>query len=168
MTTYKQSLKKKHKKTRKRHKSWTTALKGCPQKRGYCVLILKESPKKPNSANRSVAKIKLTTGRRIRAQIPGMGHDLDKFKRVLIRGGRARDLPGIKYRVMRGSIDASPVLTRRKGFSKYGLKSSKILELVSEDIDKDIEELNQLRGSDEELRQQTLKEQMYFDLLERI
>lgn len=135
MTTYNQNLKHKHKRLRKHHKAKSVALKKCPQKKGLCMRIIKESPKKPNSANRSVAKIRLSTGKRIRAQIPGEKHSLIKFNRVLVRGGRARDLPGVRYRVIRGKYDCSPVVERRKGISKYGVKSKSIITLFKKSIE---------------------------------
>lgn len=116
----------KNKKVRKLHKTMTRSLEGSPQKRGFCLNIIKEKPKKPNSAKRSVAKIMLSTNKRIRAYIPGEGHNLQKYKRVLIRGGHVRDLPGIRYKVIRGKYDCLPVYARRKGFSKYGVKSKYI------------------------------------------
>lgn len=136
MSTYKQNLKRKHKKLKKHHKSWTSALRKCPQKRGICLKLIKESPKKPNSAKRSVAKIKLSTGRSLRAQIPGEGHRLIRFNRVLIRGGRTRDLPGIRYRVIRGKYDCNPVIERRKGVSKYGMKSNVIVAMTEKLLSK--------------------------------
>lgn len=135
MSTYNQNLKHKHKKLRKYHKAKSVALKKCPQKKGLCIRIIKESPKKPNSANRSVAKIRLSTGKRIRAQIPGEKHTLIKFNRVLVRGGRARDLPGVRYRVIRGKYDCSPVMERRKSISKYGVKAKIIMNLIKTSIE---------------------------------
>jgi len=129
MTTYQQFLKHKHKRTHKFHKSRSVSLRKCPQKKGVCIRLIKESPKKPNSAKRSVAKIKLSTGKRIRAQVPGEGHTLMRYNRVLIRGGRARDLPGIRYRVMRGKLDCSILINRRQAISKYGLSSKVIIEM---------------------------------------
>lgn len=107
----------------KTHTKRNNALKQCPQKKGLCIDVVKENPKKPNSAKRSVAKLRLSTGKRIRAQIPGEGHNLQKYKRILIRGGHTRDLPGIRYRVIRGGrYDCAPVLIRKKSRSKYGTK----------------------------------------------
>jgi small subunit ribosomal protein S12 len=123
MTTLRQSLRNKIKRIRKYHRSKTPVLKKSPQRRGICLKILKEKPKKPNSAKRSVVKLKLTTGRNIRAQIPGETHNLQRFKRVLVRGGRARDLPGIRCRVIRGKLDCLPVIKRRQARSKYGMKN---------------------------------------------
>jgi len=129
MSTLKQVLSKQSKRIKKTHKVPTKSLKKCPQKRGFCLNVLKEKPKKPNSAKRSVAKIALTTLRKIRAHIPGEGHNLQKHKRVLVRGGHVRDLPGMRYRVIRGKLDCLPVSGRRKGFSKYGVKSRTIKKL---------------------------------------
>lgn len=129
MSTVNQSLQKKNKKIKKFHKTKVSALRKCPQKRGLCLKLIKESPKKPNSAKRSVAKIRLSTGRMVRAHIPGEGHNLIKFNRVLIRGGRVRDLPGVRYRVIRGKYDCLAVADRRQGYSKYGLKMRVIIEL---------------------------------------
>lgn len=133
MSSLKQLLKKKHKKRHKFHKKMTKALMGGPQRKGICKKILKESPKKPNSAKRSVAKVKiLATGKMIRVHIPGEGHELTNFSRVLIRGGHARDLPGIRYRVMRGQLDCKIVKERRQKISKYGVQSSKIVKDLKE------------------------------------
>lgn len=129
MYTFNQLVKNKRKRIKKFHKTRTSALLKCPHKRGICLKLLKEKPKKPNSAKRSVAKVKLSTGKSVRAHIPGEGHRLIKFNRVLLRGGRVRDLPGVKYRVVRGKYDCLPVAERRQGYSKYGLKMHVIIEL---------------------------------------
>jgi small subunit ribosomal protein S12 len=101
----------------------TSALASCPQKLGVCLLLIKDAkPKKPNSAKRKIVKLRLSTGRLVRAQLPGGSPELDKFKRVLIRGGRVRDLPGIRYRVIRGVLDSMPVPNRHTSRSKYGVK----------------------------------------------
>jgi len=111
---------------RKKHRSRVGNLKKCPQRKGMCLQVVKEKPKKPNSAKRSVVKLRLTTGRKVRAQIPGEGHNLVRYKRVLIRGGRTRDLPGIRYRVIRGVLDCFPVSARRQSRSKYGVGLAEI------------------------------------------
>jgi small subunit ribosomal protein S12 len=100
----------------------TPALQGCPQKRGVCLRVYTRSPKKPNSAIRKVAKVRLSTGADVIAAIPGIGHTLQEHALVLIRGGRVKDLPGVKYRVIRGPLDLPGVQERRKGRSKYGTR----------------------------------------------
>ena len=100
----------------------TPALEQNPQKKGICLRVLIRKPKKPNSALRKVAKLKLTNGRVITAYIPGEGHDLREHNMVLIRGGRVRDLPGIKYKCIRGKYDLKPVVGRKQARSKYGVK----------------------------------------------
>lgn len=100
----------------------TKDLKKCPQKKGFCVLVFKMAPKKPNSAKRAVAKVQLTTGKKTKVYIPGIGHSIQKFSTVLVRGGRANDLPGVKYRMIRGKFDLSCVYGRMQGRSKYGTK----------------------------------------------
>ena len=136
MSTNNQSLKSKNKKFRKYHKNRVPALRGCPQKRGVCLNIFKEKPKKPNSAKRSITKVRLSTRKTIRVQIPGEKHKLMKFNRVLIRGGRTRDLPGVRYRIIRGKYDSTPILERRKAISKYGLKSTLLIELLKRELSK--------------------------------
>lgn len=126
MATYNQILNRKNTRIKKIHKKHTKNLQSCPQKRGFCLNVIKEKPKKPNSAKRSVAKVMLSTNKKIRAYIPGEGHNLQKYKRVLIRGGHVRDLAGMRYKIIRGKFDCLPVFARRKGFSKYGLKSKLI------------------------------------------
>ena len=98
----------------------------CPQKRGVCVKLITRSPKKPNSAQRRVAKVRLSNKRVIYAHIPGEGHNLSPFSVVLIRGGNVKDLPGVRYKTIRGVKDLAPVLTRINGRSKYGTKRPKI------------------------------------------
>lgn len=100
----------------------TPDLKKCPQKKAFCVQVFKMAPKKPNSAKRSVAKVQLSTGKKTNIYIPGEGHTLQKFGSVLVRGGRANDLPGVKYRAIRGKHDLPCVFTRMQGRSKYGTK----------------------------------------------
>ena len=100
----------------------TPALQGCPQRRGVCVRVYTTTPKKPNSALRKIARVRLTNGIEVTAYIPGEGHNLQEHSVVLIRGGRVKDLPGVRYHVIRGTLDALGVQDRRKGRSKYGTK----------------------------------------------
>ena len=106
----------------KRRKEATPALKGAPQRRGVCTRVYTTTPKKPNSALRKVARIRLTTGVEITAYIPGEGHNLQEHSIVLVRGGRAKDLPGVRYKVIRGTHDTSGVSQRRQARSRYGTK----------------------------------------------
>ena len=106
-------------------KTKSPALQGCPQKRGVCTIVRTMTPKKPNSALRKVARVRLTNGIEITAYIPGIGHNLQEHSVVLIRGGRVPDLPGIRYHIIRGTIDAAGVADRRQGRSKYGAKRPK-------------------------------------------
>jgi len=99
--------------------------KGSPQKRGVCVYVKTTTPKKPNSALRKIAKVRLTNGMEVMAYIPGEGHELQEHSMVLIRGGRVRDLPGVRYHIVRGALDAGGVANRRQGRSKYGSKRGK-------------------------------------------
>lgn len=101
------------------------ALEGCPQKRGVCTRVYTTTPKKPNSALRKVAKVRLTNGFEVVSYIPGEGHNLQEHSVVLIRGGRVKDLPGVRYHTVRGALDASGVEKRRQGRSKYGAKRPK-------------------------------------------
>lgn len=103
-------------------KTNTPALKGCPQKRGVCVRVYTTTPKKPNSALRKVARVRLTNGIEVTSYIPGIGHNLQEHSVVLIRGGRVKDLPGVRYHVVRGTLDSLGVSDRRQGRSKYGAK----------------------------------------------
>lgn len=112
------------KRVKKKKKKRAPSLGGCPQKKGICIKIFKLSPRKPNSANRSVAKVRLYNKKYLIASIPGQGHDLQKFNDVLIRGGRTKDLPAIKYTLIRGRLDLKPVPFRKNGRSKYGVKSN--------------------------------------------
>ncbi len=98
------------------------ALKGCPQKRGVCTRVYTTTPKKPNSALRKVARVRLTNGMEVTSYIPGEGHNLQEHSVVLIRGGRVKDLPGVRYHIVRGTLDAVGVSDRRQGRSKYGTK----------------------------------------------
>ena len=101
-------------------KSKSPALMSCPQRRGVCVRVMTMTPKKPNSALRKVARVRLTTGIEVTAYIPGIGHNLQEHSVVLVRGGRVRDLPGVRYKIIRGALDAAGVQDRRKSRSKYG------------------------------------------------
>ncbi len=106
-------------------KSSMPALRSCPQKRGVCTRVYTTTPKKPNSALRKVARVRLTTGVEVTAYIPGEGHNLQEHSVVLIRGGRVKDLPGVRYHIIRGTLDTSGVKGRRQGRSKYGEKKPK-------------------------------------------
>ena len=103
-------------------KTKTPALKGSPQRRGVCTRVYTTTPKKPNSALRKVARVRLTNGYEVTAYIPGEGHNLQEHSIVLIRGGRVKDLPGVRYHIIRGTLDASGVQDRKQGRSKYGAK----------------------------------------------
>lgn len=103
-------------------KTNTPALKGCPQKRGVCVRVYTTTPKKPNSALRKVARVRLTNGIEVTSYIPGIGHNLQEHSVIMIRGGRVKDLPGVRYHVIRGTLDTLGVSDRRQGRSKYGAK----------------------------------------------
>lgn len=105
-----------------RVKSKSPALQGCPQKRGVCVQVKTMTPKKPNSALRKIARVRLTNGIEVTAYIPGIGHNLQEHSIVLIRGGRVKDLPGVRYHIIRGALDAAGVANRKQGRSKYGAK----------------------------------------------
>ena len=106
----------------KRFRSRIKALEKAPQKRGVCLKVYTTTPKKPNSGLRKVAKVKLSNGRKILAQIPGIGHNLNEHSAVLIRAGRVRDIPGVHYRILRGNLDCKPVTGRKTSRSKYGVK----------------------------------------------
>jgi len=103
-------------------KGKTPALKGSPQRRGVCTRVYTHTPKKPNSALRKVARVRLTSGIEVTAYIPGEGHNLQEHSIVLVRGGRVKDLPGVRYKIVRGSLDASGVSARRQARSRYGTK----------------------------------------------
>ena len=105
-----------------RGKTKSPALTGCPQRRGVCTRVYTTTPKKPNSALRKVARVKLTTGIEVTAYIPGEGHNLQEHSIVLIRGGRVKDLPGVKYHIVRGTLDTAGVENRKTSRSKYGVK----------------------------------------------
>ena len=109
-----------------RVKTASPALKSCPQKRGVCVRVYTTTPKKPNSALRKVARVRLTNGFEVTAYIPGEGHNLQEHSIVLIRGGRVKDLPGVRYHIVRGTLDSAGVDDRRKSRSKYGAKRPKV------------------------------------------
>ncbi|MBV8725754.1 MAG: 30S ribosomal protein S12, partial [Candidatus Eremiobacteraeota bacterium] len=109
----------------KAEKSKTPALKGSPQRRGVCTRVFTHTPKKPNSALRKVARVRLTTGIEVTAYIPGIGHNLQEHSVVLVRGGRVKDLPGVRYHIIRGTLDTAGTANRKQGRSKYGAKREK-------------------------------------------
>ena len=111
--------------TTKFSKTKTPALKGSPQRRGVCTRVYTNTPKKPNSALRKVARVKLTSGIEVTAYIPGEGHNLQEHSIVLVRGGRVRDLPGVRYKIIRGALDAAGVKNRKQSRSRYGAKMAK-------------------------------------------
>lgn len=106
-------------------KSKSRALDSCPQRRGVCLQVKTQTPKKPNSALRKIARVRLTNGQEVSAYIPGEGHNLQEHSMVLVRGGRVKDLPGVRYHIVRGTLDALGVDGRRRGRSKYGAKRPK-------------------------------------------
>ncbi|TAH34920.1 MAG: 30S ribosomal protein S12 [Planctomycetota bacterium] len=108
-----------------RRKSKSPVLEGCPQKRGVCIQVKTMTPKKPNSALRKVARVRLSNGKEITVYIPGEGHNLQEHSIVLVRGGRVRDLPGVRYHVIRGTLDSAGVEGRKQGRSKYGARRGK-------------------------------------------
>jgi len=110
---------------KKRYKTSAPALQGSPQKRGVCTRVYTSTPKKPNSALRKVARVRLTNGMEVTTYIPGEGHNLQEHSVVLIRGGRVKDLPGVRYHIIRGTLDTAGVTNRRQGRSKYGAKRPK-------------------------------------------
>ena len=123
MPTINQLVRKSREKVSKRNK--VPALKACPQKRGVCLRVYTTTPKKPNSALRKVARVKLTNGQEVTAYIPGEGHNLQEHSVVLIRGGRVKDLPGVRYHIIRGTLDTQGLEKRRQRRSKYGAKRPK-------------------------------------------
>ena len=123
MPTINQLVRKSREKVSKRNK--VPALKACPQKRGVCLRVYTTTPKKPNSALRKVARVKLTNGQEVTAYIPGEGHNLQEHSVVLIRGGRVKDLPGVRYHILRGTLDTQGLDKRRQRRSKYGAKRPK-------------------------------------------
>ena len=123
MPTINQLIRKGRKQIKK--KSKRPDLQACPQKRGVCLQVTTRTPKKPNSALRKIARVRLSNGREITAYIPGEGHNLHEHSIVLVRGGRVRDLPGVRYHIIRGPLDAMGVKERRRSRSKYGTKLPK-------------------------------------------
>ncbi|SFM13954.1 30S ribosomal protein S12 [Halanaerobium salsuginis] len=123
MPTISQLIRKGREKTKK--KTSAPALEGSPQKRGVCTRVYTATPKKPNSALRKVARVRLTNGKEVTAYIPGIGHNLQEHSVVLVRGGRVKDLPGVRYHIVRGALDTAGVDDRRQGRSKYGVKKPK-------------------------------------------
>ena len=123
MPTINQLIRKGRKKVSVKSKS--PALKNCPQRRGVCTQVMTRTPKKPNSALRKVAKVRLTNGQEVIAYIPGEGHNLQEHSIVLVRGGRVKDLPGVRYHIVRGTLDSLGVDGRRRSRSKYGAKRPK-------------------------------------------
>jgi len=111
--------------TETRYKTASPALQACPQRRGVCTRVYTTTPKKPNSALRKVARVRLTNGIEVTTYIPGVGHNLQEHSIVLIRGGRVKDLPGVRYHVVRGTLDTAGVANRKQGRSKYGAKRPK-------------------------------------------
>jgi small subunit ribosomal protein S12 len=122
MPTINQLVRKGRKQVKRKSKS--PVLQSCPQKRGVCLSVKTQTPKKPNSALRKIARVRLSNGREITAYIPGEGHNLQEHSIVLIRGGRVRDLPGVRYHIIRGTLDASGVDGRKQQRSKYGQKKN--------------------------------------------
>ena len=123
MPTVNQLVRRRRRKLIKKKKN--VALEGCPQKRGVCLAVKTMTPKKPNSALRKIARVRLSNGKEITAYIGGEGHNLQEHSIVLVRGGRVRDLPGVRYHVIRGTLDTLGVEGRRRGRSKYGCKKPK-------------------------------------------
>ena len=123
MPTINQLVRKGRKKVKK--KGTAPALKGCPQKRGVCVRVYTSTPKKPNSALRKVARVRLTNQMEVTSYIPGEGHNLQEHSVVLLRGGRVKDLPGVRYHIVRGTLDTTGVANRKQSRSKYGTKRPK-------------------------------------------
>ena len=123
MPTISQLVRKGRKKVVKKSKS--ASLVGCPQKRGVCTRVYTTTPKKPNSAMRKVARVRLTNGIEVNAYIPGEGHNLQEHSIVLVRGGRVKDLPGVRYHILRGNLDSQGVANRKKRRSLYGTKKGK-------------------------------------------
>jgi small subunit ribosomal protein S12 len=123
MPTFNQLVRKGRRPTR--YKTASPALQACPQRRGVCTRVYTTTPKKPNSALRKVARVRLTNGIEVTTYIPGVGHNLQEHSIVLIRGGRVKDLPGVRYHVVRGTLDTAGVANRKQGRSKYGAKRPK-------------------------------------------
>jgi len=122
MPTIQQLVRKGRQVPKKKNKS--PALKGSPQRRGVCTRVYTATPKKPNSALRKVARVRLTSGMEVTAYIPGVGHNLQEHSIVLVRGGRVRDLPGVRYKIVRGTLDTAGVKDRKQSRSRYGAKKS--------------------------------------------
>ena len=120
MPTFNQLVRKGRKRVRRKSKS--PVLESCPQRRGVCLQVKTMTPKKPNSALRKIARVRLTNGKEITAYIPGVGHNLQEHSIVLVRGGRVRDLPGVRYHIVRGTLDTMGVEGRKRSRSKYGVK----------------------------------------------
>ena len=114
-----------HGRVRPVNKTKVPAMQSCPQKRGVCVKVYTTTPKKPNSALRKVARVRLSNGHEVTSYIPGEGHNLQEHSVVLIRGGRVKDLPGVRYHILRGNLDTQGVTTRKQQRSKYGAKKGK-------------------------------------------
>jgi small subunit ribosomal protein S12 len=110
--------------TDKRKTTKTPALQGCPQRRGVCTQVKTSTPKKPNSALRKIARVRLTNGIEVTSYIPGIGHNLQEHSIVLVRGGRVKDLPGVRYKIIRGTLDAAGVVDRKQSRSRYGTKKT--------------------------------------------
>ena len=123
MPTVNQLVRKGRKRVSKKSKS--PVLAKCPQKRGVCLRVMTQTPKKPNSALRKVARVRLSNGKEVTAYIPGEGHNLQEHNIVLVRGGRVRDLPGVRYHIIRGALDTAGIPDRKKSRSKYGTKAPK-------------------------------------------
>jgi small subunit ribosomal protein S12 len=123
MPTIQQLIRQERQQLKKKTKS--PALNSCPQRRGVCTRVYTTTPKKPNSALRKVARVRLTSGFEVTAYIPGIGHNIQEHSVVLIRGGRVKDLPGVRYHIIRGTLDASGVKNRKQSRSKYGAKKPK-------------------------------------------
>lgn len=123
MPTINQLVKRRRKRAKRKVKS--PALMRSPQRRGVCLIVKTQTPKKPNSALRKVARVRLTTGQEVTAYIPGEGHNLQEHSIVLLRGGRVKDLPGVRYHIVRGTLDTGGVEKRNQGRSKYGAKTPK-------------------------------------------
>jgi small subunit ribosomal protein S12 len=123
MPTFSQLVRQERERTR--YKTSSPALDGSPQRRGVCIRVYTQTPKKPNSALRKVARVRLTNGMEVTTYIPGVGHNLQEHSIVLIRGGRVKDLPGVRYHVIRGTLDSAGVSDRRQARSKYGAKRPK-------------------------------------------
>lgn len=123
MPTINQLVRKGRKKSKKKSKS--PALMRCPQRRGVCLVVKTQTPKKPNSALRKVARVRMTNGMEVTAYIPGEGHNLQEHSIILLRGGRVKDLPGVRYHIVRGTLDTTGVEGRKRSRSKYGSKAPK-------------------------------------------